>query len=168
MEQYNVLSKGWLIDLGNSTLQTVYIDELINDTYTKKYNINNFPTDEHLENLTNVINYIYQPLCYHFGYKIPLKLSYVSEEYNKYLNLPYSNEMLVGLGLNIDIKSSLVNLTNKKIFDYIKNNLQFNKLIWILGNDYSPDNIFVSFLINDNNNEILRLKTNGGNYETFN
>jgi hypothetical protein len=167
MENYNPVTKGWLIYLGNSTYQTLFIDEIIKNYYTEKYNIDNFPTEEHLNNLTNVINSVYQPLCQYFGYKIPLQLSYISEELNTYLNVPYSNEMLSGLGLNINVKTQMVNLNNKRIFEYIKDNILFNKLIWVLGDDRTPDHIFVSYKQGDNDNEVLKLRTVGGKYEKF-
>lgn len=167
MEKYNPITKGWLIYLGNDTYQTLFIDEIISNEYIKKYNINNFPTEEHLNNLTAIINKIYQPICQNFGFKIPLKLSYISEEYNQFLKVYQSNEMLNGYGLNIDTKGMLTNINNKRIFDYIKKNILFNKLIWYLGDDQIPDNIFVSFIQDSNKNEVLRLRTVGGKYENF-
>lgn len=167
MEKYNPITKGWLIYLGNDTYQTLFIDEIISNDYIKKYNINNFPIEEHLINLTNVINKVYQPICLNFGCKIPLKLSYISEEYNQHLNVFQSNEMLNGYGLNIDTKGVLSNINNRKIFEFIKKNTLFNKLIWYLGNDQQPDNIFVSFIQDNNKNEVLRLRNVGSKYEKF-
>jgi zinc D-Ala-D-Ala carboxypeptidase len=37
------------------------------------------------------------------------------------------------------------NVTNKMVFDYIKDNLEFDQLIWEFGNDSQPDWVHVSY-----------------------
>jgi hypothetical protein len=36
-------------------------------------------------------------------------------------------------------------VTNKQVFDYIKDNLNFDQLIWEFGTDANPDWVHVSF-----------------------
>lgn len=36
-------------------------------------------------------------------------------------------------------------ITNKQIFDYIKENLEFDQLIWEFGTDSNPDWVHVSY-----------------------
>jgi len=52
--------------------------------------------------------------------------------------------------------------TNKEIFDYIKENLEFDQLIWEFGNDTEPDWVHVSYSKEKNRKQILKsIKTNG-------
>ena len=53
-------------------------------------------------------------------------------------------------------------IENWQIFDYIKNNLEFDQLIWEFGDDSNPDWVHVSYKTENNRGEILEaFKKNG-------
>jgi len=47
---------------------------------------------------------------------------------------------------------------NKEIFDYIRENLNFDQLIWEAGTDENPDWVHVSLKKTGNRKEVLRMK----------
>jgi hypothetical protein len=53
-------------------------------------------------------------------------------------------------------------VTNKMVFDYIKDNLEFDQLIWEFGSDSNPDWVHVSYTNGKNRGQILKaIKSNG-------
>jgi zinc D-Ala-D-Ala carboxypeptidase len=48
------------------------------------------------------------------------------------------------------------NAFNKAIFDYIVKNLEFDQLIWELGNDERPDWVHVSYKKTGNRKQVLK------------
>lgn len=64
-------------------------------------------------------------------------------------------------GYAADFKCSDMN----KAFEFIRNNLKFDQLIWEYGNDESPDWIHVSYIGESNNrNQVLRIDKGGKYY----
>jgi zinc D-Ala-D-Ala carboxypeptidase len=61
-------------------------------------------------------------------------------------------------------------VTNAQIFHYIKDNLEFDQLIWEFGTDDNPAWVHVSLSKNNNRNQILVAKKVEGKtvYEFYN
>ena len=55
-----------------------------------------------------------------------------------------------GAAADIDVQD------NKEVFDFIKNNLQFDQLIWEFGNDKQPDWVHVSYHYGHNRGQVLK------------
>ena len=53
-----------------------------------------------------------------------------------------------------DIKSKVI--SNKMVFDYIKDHLEFDQLIWEFGTDANPDWVHVSFSKNRKRKQVLK------------
>ena len=54
-------------------------------------------------------------------------------------------------------------VTNAQVFNYIKDNLQFDQLIWELGNDTNPDWVHVSYeSTGKQRKQILKAVKSGG------
>ena len=66
-----------------------------------------------------------------------------------------------GEALDIDMDGTA--LSNKEIFNFIKERLQFDQLIWEFGNDTNPDWVHVSYKADGNQRkQVLRaIKENG-------
>jgi zinc D-Ala-D-Ala carboxypeptidase len=93
----------------------------------KRRRINNNPTPEHLENLKYLAEKIYEPLFSHF--KTPLRMNsvYRSKALNRAIG--GSSNSFHSSGCAIDFDMDGTSITNKQIFDYIKDNLDFTELI---------------------------------------
>jgi hypothetical protein len=53
-------------------------------------------------------------------------------------------------------------VTNRMVFDYIKNKLDFDQLIWEFGTDFNPDWVHVSYVKSGNRKQKLKaIRTSG-------
>lgn len=123
--------------------------------------INNDPTPEHLESLKLWAENIFQPIRDHFGKPIYISSGYRSKALNKAIpGSSLTSQHCKGEAGDIDNDGTTI--SNSEIFYYIKNNLDFDQLIWEFGNDVNPDWVHVSYKKSGNRKEILRArKVNG-------
>ena len=73
-------------------------------------------------------------------------------------------------GEAIDIDCDIFGgLSNREVFEYIKEHLTFDQLIWEFGDDSDPDWVHVSYKKGKNRGEVLRAKRNKRNtyYEFY-
>lgn len=118
--------------------------EVTNSATAKRLGIDNKPTPEHLANLKNVAVHIFQPIRDHFNCPINVSSGYRCAALNKAVpGSSATSQHSTGEALDIDNDGMPVN--NKMIFDFIRENLEFDQLIWEYGNSKSPDWVHVSY-----------------------
>lgn len=115
-------------------------------TATRK-GIHNIPADSHLAALVNIANKVFEPIRNHFGVPIGISSGYRSSDLNKAIGGSQTSQHSKGEALDVDA-DIFGKITNKQIFDFIKNNLEFDQLIWEFGTDESPDWVHVSLKYN--------------------
>ena len=126
-----------------------------------KYGISNQPTGEHLSNLIQIANKIFQPMRDHFNTPIAVSSGYRSKALNDMIGGASGSQHMKGEAFDIDADAYGV-IENWQVFDYIKDNLEFDQLIWEFGTDSNPDWVHVSYKTEDNRGEILEAyKSNG-------
>lgn len=137
------------------------LDEMTRSVSAKKYGIKNEPTLVHLENMRALAVNVFQPIREHFGKPIHISSGYRSEALNKVVGGSSTSQHSKGEAMDIDNDGTSV--SNREIFDFIKNNLDFDQLIWEFGNNEKPDWVHVSYKREGKNRkEILRaVKSNG-------
>ena len=118
--------------------------EVIRSSTAKRNGISNMPTPEHIENFKKLAENIFQPIREHFGRPIFLSSGYRSAELNK-LTKGASTTSQHCTGEAIDIDMDGTEITNKQVFDYIKEHLSFDQLIWEFGTESNPDWVHVSY-----------------------
>lgn len=101
--------------------------ELCKSDIAKKQNIDNFPTWEVVDNLKRIVEEILDPLREWYGKPINVNSGYRSQKLNKAVGGVNNSFHLNGCGVDIDTNSTE---ENKKLFEYIKNNLPFTELGW--------------------------------------
>lgn len=101
--------------------------ELCKSDTAKKQNIDNFPTWEVVDNLKRIVEEILDPLREWYGRPINVNSAYRSQKLNKAVGGVNNSLHLSGCGVDIDTNSTE---ENKKLFEYIKNNLPFTELGW--------------------------------------
>lgn len=128
--------------------------------------IDNTPTDEHIENLKVIAEKIFQPLREHFGVPICVSSGYRSKELNKAIGGAHkivngiyvpTSQHCKGEALDLDA-DTYGKITNKQIFDYIAENLEYDQLIWEFGTEYpngNPNWVHVSY--SEGNNRMKKL-----------
>ena len=126
--------------------------EVTRSETAKRRGISNMPTPEHIENFKKLAENVFQPIRDHFGVPIHISSGYRSAALNKAIggagktvNGVYvpSSQHCKGEAIDIDMDGTSV--TNAAVFNYIKDNLAFDQLIWEFGTDTNPDWVHVSY-----------------------
>jgi hypothetical protein len=135
--------------------------EFIISSTAKRAGISNMPTDAHLENIKLLCEKVLEPIRIHFARPIILSSGYRSAALNRAVGGSSSSQHCSGEAADIDMDGT--NVTNAQIFNYIKDNLEFDQLIWEFGTDTNPDWVHVSYESNGRQRkQILRaVKKNG-------
>ena len=135
--------------------------EVTRSETAKRKGISNMPTPEHIENFKKLAANIFQPIREHFGKPILISSGYRSAELNKAIGGSLSSQHSSGEAIDIDMDGT--DITNKQIFDYIKDNLTFDQMIWEFGTDANPDWVHVSFAANRSQRKqiLVAKKVNG-------
>ena len=118
--------------------------EFTRSNTAKRAGINNIPTAAHQENLKLLCAKVLEPIREHFARPIFLSSGYRSAALNKITKGASSSSQHCS-GEAVDIDMDATEVTNKQIFDYIKENLEFDQMIWEFGTDKNPDWVHVSY-----------------------
>jgi len=122
------------------------LSEVTKSDTAKRLGIDNNPTPEHLTNLKLLAENIFEPIRKHFGKPIFLSSGYRSKALNSAVpGSSPTSQHCSGEALDLDQDGKQTGVTNKMVFDYIKNNLNFDQLIWEFGTDKNPDWVHVSW-----------------------
>jgi zinc D-Ala-D-Ala carboxypeptidase len=119
--------------------------EVTKSTTAKRLGIDNTPDDWTTENLRQVAINIFQPLRDSFKCPIYVSSGYRSPELNTAIGGSVRSQHVEGRALDLDA-DVFGNCTNSQIFQYIKNNLEFDQLIWEFGDENNPDWVHVSYV----------------------
>ena len=143
------------------------LSECTKSITAKRLDIDNTPSDEVINSLKDIANSVFQPVRDYFRVPIGINSGYRSEELNKAVGGSKNSQHILGEALDIDA-DIYGGITNKQIFDYIKQNLDYDQLIWEFGGPSSPDWVHVSFRRENNRREALRAtRMRGKVYYTF-
>jgi zinc D-Ala-D-Ala carboxypeptidase len=138
------------------------LSEAIKSNTANKLGIKNIPTPEHLVNMKYIASEIFDKVREHIGGALYVSSFYRSPELNKGVKgASATSQHQTGQAMDIDTKR-YGNGTNKQVFDYIKDNLNFDQLIWEFGTDKEPDWVHVSLKKSGNRKRVLKaIKQNG-------
>ena len=142
------------------------LKEVIKSNTATRLDIDNAPTKEHLANLKEVAEKVFEPLRVHFDTAIGISSGYRSEALNKAIKGSKTSQHCRGEALDIDA-DVFGNLTNAEIFNYIKDNLDFDQLIWEKGDDNEPDWVHVSYTIHKTNRKNILRYWGKGKYTPY-
>ena len=117
--------------------------EVMRSETAKRKGISNMPTPEHIENFKLLAENVFQPIREHFGVPIHISSGYRSKALNTAVGGSLTSQHCSGEAIDIDMDGTSV--TNAQIFNYIKDNLNFDQMIWEFGNDTNPDWVHVSY-----------------------
>jgi len=133
------------------------LSEVIKSNTAIKNGIDNSPTLVHLNNLEILAEKIFQPIREHFGVPIGISSGYRSKALNKAIpGSSKTSQHCKGQALDLDA-DIYGKVTNKEIFDFIKDNLEYDQLI----NEYNYSWIHVSYSEN-NRKQVLKTSKVGG------
>ena len=118
------------------------LSEVIRSESAKRNGISNMPTPEHIENFKILATKVFEPIREHFGVPIRISSGYRSKELNKCVGGSTTSQHSSGEAIDID--QDYTTITNKQVFDYIKDNLAFDQLI----NEFNYAWVHVSYKAN--------------------
>lgn len=123
--------------------------------------IKNEPNKEQLKAMKYVAENIFERVREHFKVPIGISSFFRSYDLNKAIGGSTSSQHCKGEAIDIDA-DIFGGVTNKQIFDYIANNLDFDQILWEFGDSKNPDWVHVSLVIGLNRRQILKAYKSGG------
>jgi len=137
------------------------LGEFTRSESAKREGLDNTPTSEHLENLKVLCEKVLEPIRLRFG-SINISSGYRGKMLNHFIGGSVSSDHCLGRAADIDMDDSGTGVTNTEIFNYIKDNLDYDQLIWEFGTKEKPDWVHVGYRGKDNRKQTLRAtKVNG-------
>jgi hypothetical protein len=130
--------------------------------------VNNNPNKTHIENMKLLAEKVFEPIREHFDMPIKVTSVFRSFNLNQAIKGSITSQHCSGQAMDIDM-SNVKGISNKDIFNFIKDNLNFDQLIWEFGNSKEPDWVHVSYTNNVNRKQILKAKRINGKtiYEKY-
>lgn len=136
--------------------------EVTRSETAKRRGISNTPTAEHLENFKILAENVFEKIRAHFGVPIHISSGYRSKELNDAIGGSQTSQHSKGQAIDIDMDGSSSGVTNADVYNFIKDNLDFDQLIWEFGTDKNPDWVHVSYVNGPNRKQKLKaVRTNG-------
>ncbi len=130
--------------------------EAIRSNTAKRYGIRNNPKDWQIENMRTLAEKVFEPLRRRFGVPIRINSFFRSTRLNKAVGGSSKSQHVKGEAMDID--DTYGGVTNAEMFHFIKDNLEFDQLLWEFGNDKNPDWVHVSYTTRrPNRKQILKV-----------
>ena len=118
------------------------------NTATRR-NIDNIPNDYQLANMNAVALNVFEPLREWVDGPIKINSFFRSPDLNTAIGGSSKSQHCEGRAIDID--DTFGHKTNAEMYNYIKENLNFDQLIWEFGNDTNPDWVHVSYVSDEQN-----------------
>ncbi len=135
--------------------------EGVKSNTAKRLGIDNIPGDYELGNMELIAERLFEPLRAWVGGPVKINSFYRNKELNLVIGGSQRSQHCQGRAIDLD--DTFGHKTNAEMFNWIKDNLNFDQLIWEFGSDSNPDWVHMSYVSEDQNrNRCLRaLKKNG-------
>lgn len=114
-----------------------------------RLNINNTPDSYALSNMSAVSIQLFEPLRRWVNGPIKINSFYRSEDLNKAIGGSSRSQHCQGRAIDID--DTFGHKSNAEMFNYIKDHLNFDQIIWEFGDDNNPDWVHMSFVSSNEN-----------------
>jgi zinc D-Ala-D-Ala carboxypeptidase len=138
------------------------LSEVTRSDSAKRNGIDNTPTAEHLENFKLLAEKVFEPIRLHFNTPIFISSGYRSKELNTFIKGSLSSQHCKGQAIDIDMDGTKGGVTNKMVFDFIKDKLDFDQLIAEFPENSNPAWVHVSFVKTGNRKQVLVAKRISG------
>jgi len=127
----------------------VSLHEGVYSRTAERLGIKNDPTDEHLLNMITISEKVFEPLRKHVGAPIKINSFYRGPELNKAIGGSSKSQHCNGQAIDID--DTFGHATNAEMYQWIKENLDFDQMIWEFGTDENPNWVHISYVSKDKN-----------------
>ena len=129
--------------------------EGVYSTTATRRGIDNIPNDEQLANMELIAKKVFEPLREYVGGPIKINSFFRCLKLNTAIGGSKKSQHMKGQAIDIDDTFGVV--ANSDMYSYIKNNLDFDQMIWEFGDDENPNWVHVSYVSKeDNRNRCLK------------
>ena len=111
--------------------------------------IDNTPNEEQLENMKLLAEKVFEPLRVHVGGPIKINSFFRSPDLNKAIGGSSKSQHCKGQAIDID--DAYDKMTNADMYHWIKENLDFDQMIWEFGDDDNPNWVHISYVSEEKN-----------------
>ena len=117
--------------------------------------LDNTPDSEQLDNMKLLAEKVFEPLREWVGGPIRINSFFRGEELNKAIGGSSKSQHCKGQAMDVD--DGGCNKTNAEMYKFIKNELEFDQMIWEFGDDDNPNWVHVSYVSEEvNRNRCLK------------
>ena len=129
--------------------------EGVYSTTATRLGIDNVPNDEQLNNMETIAEKVFEPLREWIGGPVKVNSFFRGLKLNTAIGGSSKSQHMKGQAIDIDDTFGLA--TNAEMYHWIKENLDFDQLIWEFGDDDNPNWLHVSYVSpEDNRNRCLK------------
>jgi hypothetical protein len=141
----------------------VSLAEVTRSDTAKRKGISNEPTPEHLENLKTICEDVFDKIREHFGVPLFISSGYRSAALNKAIGGSSTSDHNNGRALDLDQDGHGNGVKNKDVFNFIKDNLEFDQVIFEHRRaDGDCDWVHVGYRKGANRKQVLEAYKEGG------
>ena len=123
--------------------------EAVYSTTALRRGIDNKPNEEQLGNMKLIAEKIFEPLRAWVGGPIKINSFFRGADLNKAIGGSTRSQHCKGQAMDID--DTFGYKTNAEMYDFIKEHLNFDQMIWEFGDDNNPNWVHVSYVSNEKN-----------------
>jgi len=136
--------------------------EVVKSSTAERLGIDNTPEFEHVESLRTISQRVFQPIRDYYGKPVYISSGYRCKELNTAIGGSSKSQHCKGQALDID-NDYRNTVSNKEVFDFIKDNLTFDQLIFEFGDNLNPSWVHVSYVTDrPNRKNVIRAVKVGG------
>ena len=125
-----------------------YKEGVYSNTATRR-GIDNTPNNEQLDNMKLLAKEVFEPLRTYVAGPIKINSFFRSPELNTAIGGSTTSQHCKGQAMDID--DTFGRMTNAEMYHWIKENLDFDQMIWEFGDDDNPNWVHVSYVSKDGN-----------------
>ena len=114
-----------------------------------RHGIDNTPNNKQLDNMELVANKVFEPLREWVDGPIKINSFFRSPKLNTAIGGSSKSQHCKGQAMDID--DTFGKATNAEMYNWIKENLDFDQMIWEFGDDDTPDWVHVSYVSEEEN-----------------
>jgi hypothetical protein len=122
----------------------ISMNEGVYSITAKRLGLENKPTEAHLNNMKMLAVKVFEPLREWVGGPIRINSFYRGPELNKAIGGSKKSQHCNGQAVDIDDTHG--HKTNAEMFNYIRDNLEFDQMIWEFGDNKNPNWVHVSYV----------------------
>lgn len=117
--------------------------------------LDNIPNSDQLQCMHEIARDVFEPLREWVGGPIKINSFFRGEPVNTAIGGSVRSQHMKGQAMDID--DTFGHKTNAEMYHYIKDNLDFDQLIWEFGDDENPNWVHVSYVTHRKNRKKLTI-----------